>query len=142
MSDLTVIVSDMHINSTLGLCKRSVNLDGGGSYRANQAQLFILDSWLSFWETIKRKKRRKKLTVVVNGDAVDFHQKHSNRQIVTQNKATALKMAIDILEPVANMSDYLFFLRGTEAHVGADGEGEELLADDLGAIVCPSTGTK
>jgi len=141
VDDLVVIVSDMHINSMLGLCKRSVNLDEGGTYRANAAQLFILDSWLLFWSTIKRKKKRKKLTVVINGDAIEFHQKHRTNQIITTNKAVAVNMAIDILEPVASMADYLFFLRGTEAHVGHSGEGEELLADDLGAVRCEATNT-
>ena len=126
-----VIVGDMHINSTVGLCPSRVTLDDGGTYHPSKAQRWIYRCWTDFWQHVEGLDRSE-LYVVFNGDLVEgLH--HRTTQLVTHNEETQLAMALQLLEPVARLADHLFVVRGTEAHTGPSAQWEEHLADDLSA---------
>ena len=130
---LVVIVSDLHINSAVALLDGPVPLDDGGTYHPSKAQRWIWRCWQDFWQQVE-KIDKSELYVVINGDAVEGEH-HGTTQIITRNLDTQLGVVTRILEPVAQLADYLFIVRGTEAHTGPSAYWEEHLAKDLTCVV-------
>jgi hypothetical protein len=137
--ETTLILSDLHINSTVALCKPAAVLDDGGSYRPSPGQYWLWDKWEDMLNQIE-KKRAGPLYTVINGDAVEGDAKGRSDQLITRNPATIVRFAADILDPLARMSAGFFMTRGTPAHVGKSGNLEESVADDLSAVPDPATG--
>ncbi len=138
---LVAVVSDLHTNSTVGLCPPSVNLDDGGTYRASDAQQWIWRNWLDYWQTVKNLKKRTRLIVVLNGDIIDGDH-HDTPQIISRNMSDQHRICIKALEPIFALKPHkIFVIRGTEAHVGKSGQNEERIAADIGAEVDPITDT-
>lgn len=136
MTASLTIVSDLHVNSTVGLCPRSVNLDDKGTYYPNKTQKWLWRYWLDAWEQTKEFIQGVDTKILlVNGDAVDADHKNRSNQYVTGNQATILKMAVQVLEPGLSVVDKVLFIRGTPAHVGKDAEMEEELANDILNVV-------
>ena len=127
-----LIVSDMHVGSSVGLCKPSVTLDDGGEYRYSPGQSWLWNCWNVTMERVEQ-HRQGDLFTVVNGDAVEGDCKRRSLQTISRNPATINRLAADILEPLARISTGLFFIRGTMAHVGKSASLEEQLAADLEA---------
>ena len=135
------VISDIHANSTLGLCPPTVNLDDGGTYRANKPQQWLWQQYLKYTNEVAKthKANKGKLYLVLNGDIVDGDH-HNSSQIISRNMATQAKIALAALKPLLDLQpDYIFVVRGTPAHVGEAGMWEEWLANDLGAEPCPTT---
>jgi len=126
-------VSDVHAGSTIALCQTKVALDDGGSYEASKAQRWLWQNWVAYWDEVKRAciKRKAPLYIVFNGDLVEGNH-HGTTQILSGNpnaQAAVVNAAMAI--PLALNPDKLFFVRGTEAHVGASASAEERIADGL-----------
>lgn len=134
-----VLIADTHINNCKSLIKPNAALDDGPSITPSEGQYFL---WRSYEDFLARCERIQADCTVIHllGDAVDGDVKNRSKQILTRNISTIRKWAADILEPLVHISDGLIVYRGTEAHGGQSGELEEDLADDLDAIVEPSTG--
>ena len=130
---LLVVSSDHHINSTVALCPPIVNLDDGGTYRASRAQRWLWDCWLNAWAKIKR-MQYDRLVVVLNGDLGELDTKRRSNQIITPNKSTVLTMALDVLEPMLELSPDIYVIRGTQAHEGKSAWLEEAIAQDLDGV--------
>lgn len=126
-----IVISDLHINSTVGLSLKNVHLDDGGIYVANKSQNWLLENFYNFISLTKSLQGEK--IFVVNGDMIDINS-HSDYQLITKNKATVVKHALDIMQLVVEPKDKLFIVRGTEAHVGECAEVEEIIAKQLGAV--------
>lgn len=152
---VVAIVSDLHTNSTLGLCPpRGIPLDDGGTYLPSGGQLWLWDRWEEYWDRVAevanrtaRGKDRKPslghvpLVVVLNGDLTDGDH-HGTAQIATRNMTTQLEAVMNCLFTMRNLQpDRIYVVRGTEAHVGKSGEYEEAIAQRIGAERDPSTGT-
>lgn len=131
--------SDHHINSTLGLCPRTVNLDDGGTYRSSRIQTQLLHAWEDYIEQIA--KLPKPRVAVFGGDLGELDTKRRSHQIVTANKATIQRMIIQIIEPLLDICDGAIFIRGTLAHVGKSSWLEEAIAQDID-ISIPDVGTQ
>jgi hypothetical protein len=141
LSEKTLLVlADLHMGASVALCRPVVGLDDGGSYHASAAQLFLWRSWENLLEQVTRKKVGE-LLLDLNGDIIEGDAKNRSIQLITRNKATLLRHAAEVLDPLVKMSAGLYFKRGTEAHSGNSGEWEEELALDLGAAQCPETNT-
>lgn len=127
------ITSDQHCGSSVALCPPKIELDDGGVYEASRAQQWLWQNWLSFWKRVEQVRDREKadLYQVWNGDLTEGNH-HGSTQILSgnssvQSQVVAAAMAVPLdLEP-----DKLWLIRGTEAHVGKSGEGEEKIADGL-----------
>ena len=134
MNAIVAVISDTHINSTVGLCVPSINLDDGGTYRASKAQRWLWNNWKSFWDDVALEKKRLKYPVVVvaNGDISDDNN-HGSTQLITKNKSDIIRMSYEALKPCLDIADHVFITRGTEAHVGASSSIEEIIARDIGA---------
>jgi len=135
---IVVIVSDLHLNSTVALCPDVVQRDEGGTYFPSADQRKINKAWKEFWQTVKA-RTRKRLVVVINGDIFET-QHHGTTEVITPNKVEQFWMGQAILDPVAQEADELFIVRGTRVHSGPAGEWEEVLAKDLGAVPNNKTG--
>jgi hypothetical protein len=132
---IVIAVSDLHTNSTIALAPPKVTLDDGGSYVASVAQIYLWRKWQLFWKRVAEVKAEAGLPVVtvINGDICDGDH-HNTGQIITRNDATQIDIALEVLDPLTAVSDRIFVLRGTEAHVGHSAWREELVAKEIGAI--------
>jgi hypothetical protein len=131
---LYVQVNDTHINSTVAISPPRAKRDDGGWYYASPAQRWLLECWHDFWQKVQVRKRELDcpVYVIVAGDAVDINI-HSQHQLIEYGEPNViLDMAEEVYDPVLGVADYLFILRGTEAHTGPLGSLEEALARRLG----------
>lgn len=134
---LLVAVSDLHCNSTIGLCpSEGVEFDEGGRYIPSHAQEWQWDRWLSFWDTVDQERRRTKsrLFLLFNGDLVDGIAHHGNTSFITANAGIQQYVAEQtLLVPKKLKPERVWVVRGTEVHVGSGGYNEEALAKWLRA---------
>ena len=128
-----IVVSDMHVNSTVGLCPPRVVLDDGNTNIFSPQQRVLWKAWLDFCD--KAHDTKDPVTVIINGDLVENGDK--SIQIITRNKANIKSMAIDVLSPLIDKAEKVFVIRGTEYHVGKSASLEEDIAKDLdNAVRC------
>lgn len=140
MRESVILLADLHINSTLGLCMPGVVRDDGDRYDLSAIQLWLWHTWEKCLDKIKEITTSYRRNIVLVGDLTDLDIKGRSTQLVTMNPSTVLRVTADILDPVAKMADCFFVVRGTEAHSGKSGWSEEEVARDLGAVKDPSTG--
>jgi 3',5'-cyclic AMP phosphodiesterase CpdA len=125
------VIGDPHSNSTVGLCKPSINLDDGGTYQISKGQRWLWGNWLDFLERVEQAKPD---IIVFNGDTVEGDAKGRSYQVITRNKTNAISIAADTLDPLCQLAPIRYFIRGTAAHGGKSGNIEEDLAKDLGGV--------
>lgn len=141
---ITAIVTDTHIGGTTALCLPEWSWDTGemnekgepirGSYKASRAQLWILESWLDYWEHVKKLAGKEYRIITVHvGDVVDGDHHQTLQAIPNVEDQEAL--AIEVMKPVANLGP-LYFIRGTGAHSGEMSRSEVRIAKELGAKSC------
>lgn len=131
MTKHLVVVSDLHINSTVGLCSPEVRLDDGGTYRLSKSQKWLWENWKEFWRIASNLEGD--IVTVLNGDSIDLN-KHNSHQLITRNTAVVLKNAESVLGEAVNLSSSVYMVRGTSAHVNPSAELEEILGSNLGCI--------
>lgn len=140
---LLVQVNDLHVNSTVALCPAKVRRDDGGWYYASREQGWLRECWQDFWQQVEERKQRLGCPVctAIVGDAVDRNV-HSKVQLVEyESGVIMIAMAEEVMEEPRIVSDYLFVVRGTEAHVGGQGYLEEQLAQRIHAVPDEVRGT-
>lgn len=136
-SDDTVaiaVVSDGHTNSKVALCPPSLELDEGGTHRANRTQCALFEGWVDFWKQFGKVKANTKIGVF-NGDLGETGRNRRNSQVVTNNIATVTKMIHKILEPAVDKLDKMYVVRGSPFHTGQAGWLEEMIAQDYDIAV-------
>lgn len=141
--DVWAIVSDLHCNSTLGLCPASgIQLDEGGWYQPSYAQKELWGCWEEYWKAVHGAlKAGDRLFVEINGDWVDGDH-HNTSQIISRNMTSQARIAMATMQPALDLDPKKFVvIRGTEAHVGSSACNEEALAEKLPAIGNDKTGT-
>lgn len=131
---IVAVVSDLHTGSTTGLCVPRFTLDDGGDYVANPLQKHLWKYWKQYWKEIEGLKAKHSLPVVtiINGDAHEGDH-HNTPQIITRNEADQLRLAVDVIQPILDVADRIFVIRGTPTHTGKAAWREEKLAEDIGA---------
>jgi hypothetical protein len=145
---VVAVVSDLHAGSTVALCPHEIALDDGGAYQASRAQRWLWDLWLRYWDEVSHKRDAlgADLYVVVNGDITDGDH-HGTTQILSGNPtAQAAVVNAQLAVPLALRPDRLWFVRGTEAHVGKSAAFEERVAlglkkDGRPVVMSADTGT-
>jgi len=125
-----VVVSDLHVGSTVGLCSRGVALDDGGTYRPSKAQRWLRQCWDKAWDRVEAVRDDGPLWVVFNGDLIDGDH-HNTHQLFTRSEEKQAEVCIDIIDPILQRSSESFIIRGTQSHVGQSGLWEERIAYDL-----------
>jgi hypothetical protein len=139
-----VVVADTHAGSSTGLLPKGnwTGMDGQTVQRST-GQRVLGQQWDECWERVAQLRKGARLVVVHNGDAIDgFH--HNTTQVITNNTEEQKQMHLgsmdDALQRVNfKKSDQLYYVYGTESHVGGT---EEAIARDLGAVPCiePTSG--
>ena len=135
MATIVSVVSDLHCNSTVGLCPPSINLDDGGTYKASKAQMWIWRHWTGYWRDVAARREGHRLVVILNGELADDNY-HPTTQLVTRNPADMLRLSAAALAPALSLlgdGDRVYVLRGTEAHSGPSAHLDETVAQDIGA---------
>ena len=138
MTDINsvVIISDLHVGCQLAVCPRDgAALDSGGIYHPSPMQTKICDWWDEFWDVhVPEFTHHEPYAVVINGDALDGVHHNSTTQW-SHNLNDQSRAAETLLRPIVERCNgRLYWIRGTEAHVGQSGAEEERLARSLGAI--------
>ena len=135
MTTILAVVGDLHINSTVGLVTPTINLDDGGTISSSKEQKFLWKRWLVFWDEIRKvgKSNKAKVITVFNGDMIDVPVKHKTLQFITHNENDVMDWAYDTIEPALDVSDKVYVIRGTAAHVKHSGGLEEKIAEDINA---------
>jgi len=129
-----VCISDLHCGDQMGICLPKFTLTGGGTYSYSRFQKQIWKCWQSFWENwVPMATKGEPYGVLINGDAIEGRH-HRATHAISQKLSDHYKIAYEILAPVAEKAAALYYVYGTFAHVGEDGENEEMLAGSLGAI--------
>lgn len=136
------VISDLHTNHKMGLNKPEVDLEEGDKWKACGLQKTLFHTWEDCLGKIKKKKKGK-LIGVLNGDIVDVDTKNRTGQIISHNPKVAISGAVSILEPFADMCKEIYFVKGTEAHVGESAWVEDTIAENFtNAQTCPDTNSK
>lgn len=130
-----VVVSDLHVNSTVGLYPPNLILEDGGEYRQNRLQQWLWKNWLAFCKAAPRDA-----IVVINGDAVQGIHPSRDSQIVTTSAKDQARAAVAVLEPLIANAKAIYVTRGTEYHDATGGADIEAISKDIGAAMNPSTG--
>lgn len=138
MATTVVLLSDLHANSTVGLCPPVVNRDDGGTYRSSPAQRWMWRNLLAFGEAVQahRSKVGGRLVLVLNGGLADDNY-HGKFQLVDVNPKTQMATAVRALEPILSIlqpEDRIYVTRGTEAHSGRSAWMDDAIGADLGAV--------
>lgn len=138
MTTTLVLVSDFHCNSKVGLSPPSVNLYGGGTYRASRPQRWVYSRFRAFCDGVGEARQRDggRLVMVLNGELADDN-KHSKYELIELHPDAMMTVAIDALKPLIDHlqeGDLLYVTRGTEAHSGPDSWMDNRIGADLGAV--------
>jgi len=131
---IIVATADGHVNSCVGLCpKKSFELEVG-RYSPSREQRWLWGKWKDFWDRITELKKDLGGEVwwINAGDGADDNS-HSRYGLITLNKSLIVRLAVESYQPAVDASDRRFFVRGTPAHVGTDGELEEIVAKECNA---------
>jgi hypothetical protein len=132
----TVVIaatSDQHAGSALAMCPAEIKLDDGGTYTASKMQRWAYQCWGDYWKRVAQvvKKEKALLYEVFHGDAVEG-QHHGSTQVASGNpNAQAAIITACMAIPLALKPDKMFWVRGTETHVGQSASAEERIADGL-----------
>lgn len=128
-----LVVSDLHCGSTVGLCPERIALDDGGEYLASKAQRWLWQCWESLLRRADalRSEHCAELYVVFNGDMVDGNH-HGTTQILSGNPSAQAAVVDACIRPVLDLKpSRIWFLRGTDVHVGQSASAEERIASGL-----------
>jgi hypothetical protein len=107
---------------------------GSNSAIAPQAQIktpqqeWIYSQWRAMLKTA-----RPPFVLMLGGDLIDGPAHHGNLQ-TWGNHADQRDGAVELLMPLVNKAEDVYAVRGTEAHVGDDGEDDRAIARELGAV--------
>lgn len=134
-----ILGADPHVGSTLGLCTPVVKLSEG-EYRASPSQRQMFNLWWKTWEEIEKAVSGWRSVFINCGDAVDVDMKDRTHQHFTKSTATILEAAVDVFEPALILAEKIYFVKGTDAHVGVNAEHEDSLANDIDTAVLSESG--
>lgn len=135
-----IAVADTHCGCRAGLypcdLRSPLVLDQGMIYEPSDFQREMWNIWKHFWnEWVPKVTRREDYAVVMVGDGIDGRH-HGAVSQISQNFADQNKIARAVFKPIVDKvkCKALYWIRGTEAHVGPSAEMEEILAEKLGAV--------
>ena len=130
---LLSVASDFHCGSSVGLMPPAYKTLEGFTVKASPFQLWLWECWLDWNQFVKEVKGCDPMATVLNGDCTEGVH-HGTKQIVSADHADHNGIAIRCLRPLADISDKLYIITGTEVHVGS---GENSIGHALKAQINP-----
>ena len=125
-----VVLSDSHVNSTVGLAKPTIQLDDGDQVSASTARRWLYWTFTDILTKVKEKARGD-LYGILNGDVIEADTKRRSWQVISKSPADIQKMAVETFEPFFEMCKGIWVTRGTEAHTGKSAHFEETFAGNF-----------
>ena len=139
---LVVCVSDPHTNSIAGLNPDPFRREQGSEWRPGKGGRAKLRAWQEFWQLMADKKAEHDANcyVLAVGDLGDVNRKTAH-ELISRHEPDVLLAMADIGEPMTQVADTIFILRGTSVHNAGNGKLEELYARDIDAEPDTQNGT-
>ena len=134
-----IVISDLHVGSTVGLCPPKVSVVDRGSYECNKFQATLYHYWEDFWKNFvpKMTKGSRKVVLVINGDVID-NVHHNTVNILSNSIEVQESAGVTILKGIRKLCPAkiheIYMQAGTEAHAGSAGESERRIAKAIGAL--------
>jgi len=135
VATIIAITSDEHCGSSVGLMSpKGVYHDDGQWTGPSKGQTWLWDCWRRTWDMVAELQSKYSADVfwINNGDLVDGPLHHSTYQTSAITRAMEREVVRDVLDvPLGLNLRRLFFVRGTESHVGKGAAQEEGIAKAL-----------
>lgn len=131
-----VILSDLHVLSTVGLWPPGFVCNEGFEIGQNRFQQLLWEHWKDCQSWITRVIGDSPFELVLNGDLVDGKH-HQTTQIMSADSADQLPAVLQVLGPLAERAKATYLTKGTECHTRND---ELYIGKQLKAVKDPSTG--
>lgn len=126
-----LVVSDTHCGSTTALCPPDFETIEGHRVRLSEWQSWVWDQWRELTSEVKKCGRIDSL--IINGDAIEgIH--HRTVEVWSPDPADHVNAAHHCLQPLAELAERVYVVKGTSAHTGPS--SEHGLALRLGAVAC------
>ena len=133
MKKILLVISDLHVGSTVGLCPRDGLMgDDGVRIQPSRFQQGLCDAFDNLIQRTLAIKKVNKRALIVNGDSVDGSH-HNTVALMTNNIDRQEAGAAEILGGISKHFDRIYVNRGTEAHVQQSAQSEERVARAINA---------
>ena len=133
---LLVILSDLHVGSSIGLWPPGFVSTEGFSIGQNKFQYGMWQHWQACQKWIAKITGGNEYELLLNGDLVEgIH--HRSLQVMSPDVADQVTAAVSVLGPIAQKSKSVYLTKGTECHTG---NLELHIGKEIGATVDKSTG--
>ena len=132
---MLAVFGDLHSNSDSGLMPPVIYGASGNSIGQNPFQVWLWDKFLRCCDTIGEIKEKAKLPLVavLNGDSLDKNY-HAPEEMLILNEAAIVANTVETVQPLVDIADLVYVVRGTPAHTGRGSVLEENLGKAIGAI--------
>jgi len=145
MNTVLISLADTHCGSTVGLMPPSYTTIDGVIQIQTFTQKILWQQWVECWDNIAIMRKRKRLIVVVNGDATDGVH-HDMIQIGSGNNEDHTNIHINCMDYAlqkakfnADKGDLLYYIMGTPSHCGRSNSLTNRVAKDLDAVPVPES---
>jgi hypothetical protein len=132
---IVAVFSDLHVGSTVGLWPGRHRIEGGGVYEANVMQQWLLECWQ---DALRQVAEVRPDVIVINGDAIQGGN-WKDGQLVSSKADIQQLAAYELLAPLRETTDAMYYIRGTEWHDGRAAENVEMLARSLDCVKDPAS---
>src|SRR3990167_6882403 len=129
-----IFVGDLQCGGSTALALAKYPLEEERPYSLSPDQEWLYKCWKDALGKVKKQAIGHQVFIGLGGDLVEGINHHGSTQ-TAGTPSTQAGMAIQLLLPYANMADALYAVRGTDDHTGPEGEGENLVARELGAKI-------
>lgn len=137
---MLAVLSDLHAGGSTAIFPDHQMQLTVGNREPGYAQKIIRGQWLEVGENIRKRRQKRRLIIVMNGDMVDGDHHGSVESFSTQ-QADQVAIANELIDEFLGMVQYnpnkgdkLYFTKGTEAHSGHQSQAEEQIAENFDAI--------
>lgn len=132
-----VLLSDLHIGSTVGLWPTRFISQEGVPIGQNKYQQWLYKCWMDLHgKSLPEYLGKDPYAVVLNGDCIDGTNPRST-QYMTPNVSDQMTACQAVLSPITILASKVFVTKGTESHTH---DKEVMLGRSLGAIQDKTTG--
>ena len=132
-----VVVSDLHVGSTVGLWPPDGELESGNTvgFGKNHHQRWLWDVWQDTIKTATEHFGKDPWILICNGDLMDGVHHHST-EVTAAIEADHAMAAVTCLQPLKDKAHKTYIVRGTGCHTK---DFEKMIASKLGAEFCGDT---
>lgn len=112
---LILVISDLHVGSTVGLWPSNFHSNEGNPIGQNQFQKWLWKCWMDANQWVSKITKGEPYDIVVNGDIVDgIH--HKTLQVMTPDLGDQISAVRHILSGIMKDNTSLHIIKGTESH--------------------------